>query len=435
VSAIRFDDAALAALVQDDRIHRDLYLSRDIFDLEMTRLWARAWLFVGHESQVPQPGDYTSLDLAGQPVILVRHDDAGVRVLMNRCAHKGAKVVSAPSGNTGRFFRCPYHAWAYHTDGAPYAVPRSQGYDGTRMRECESGRGLVALRSVHVHRGFVFARLADEGPRFADSAGEWLAALDNLVDRSPDGTLEVAGGVLRTTVRANWKIYLENVNDAVHPVSTHESAAVAATKVWAREPADRPKPMAMQQLLPFGTGYDAFEQMGGRVLPGGHSILGTRTSLHGSYVDLPGYEAAMIARHGTGHARGVLSFTPQNAVLYPGLSIKTAPPAIRVLRPIAPDRTVVEAWSFRPHGAPDGLLARATLYNRLVFSPMSVVAHDDLHIFESIHAALRTSGNPWISLHRNHAGDDDGAVPRDVGGTDEALLRNQYRAWQAGMMP
>ena len=77
----------------------------------------------------------------------VRHDDGSVRVLMNRCAHKGSRVVSAPAGNTGRFFRCPYHAWAYNTDGSLRAIPLKSGYDGTRLPECEAAQGPGAGRA------------------------------------------------------------------------------------------------------------------------------------------------------------------------------------------------------------------------------------------------------------------------------------------------
>lgn len=420
-------------LLRPDALHRDAYLSPAVFRLEMTRLWARTWIFAGHESQVPAPGDYVTVDLATQPCILVRHGDGSVRVLRNRCAHKGAKVVSDASGNTGAFFRCPYHAWAYDTDGTVRAIPRRQGYDGTRLHDCPAGAGLAPAAAVESYRGFVFARLTGDGPTLSEHLGPLREVIDNMLDRSPSGEIAVAGGCLRTVVRANWKIYLENINDTMHAVTAHESASSAAERVWARQPADRAKPLSMQQLLPFGSGYAFFEQMGGRTLPNGHTLLGTAHSLHSAYASMPEYVAALEARHGVEKARAVLAFSPQNAVMYPGLSLKTSPLAMRVLRPLGVDRTLVEAWSFRAAGAPDELLARGTLYNRLVFSPQSVVAHDDLHIFETIHEGLRTRANPWVSLHREHRPDEGEATPADVSGTSEALMRHQYRVWLEGM--
>jgi len=429
----RDDPDALRSLVREDAVHRDVYVSGEVFELEMERLWSRTWVYVGHDSQVPKAGDYATADVAGRPVVLVRGEDGQVRVLMNRCAHKGAKLVSEASGNMGRFFRCPYHAWAYDLDGAVRAIPLKSGYEGTGFAHTEAARGLSAPAAVAVHRGFVFARLAGEGPSFDDWAGPMRAVIDAIADRSPRGTLRVVGAPIRSTFRANWKMYLENINDTVHPPATHPSVTESASAVWAGRPADAPKPMAMQQLLPFGSGWTFFERMGGRVLPGGHSVLGTQSSIHASYEGLEGYAAALAAAHGEARAREVLSFAPQNAVLYPSVSMKGMPQAIRVIRPLAPDLTAIEAWAFQPDDAPDALGRRAVMYNRLVFSPMSPLAHDDLHVFETIQQALRADGNPWVSLARGLRDPERDGEVAEVGGTDERLIRNQFRAWAAAM--
>ena len=431
----RDDPQALAALVQDERVHRDLYLSEDLFALEQERFFARAWTYAGHASQVPQAGDFITVEIAGRPLVLVRQADGSLRVLHNRCAHKGAKLVTDASGNTGKFFRCPYHAWTYRTDGAPLAVPVKAGYEGTGLRACESGAGMEALRHVAVYRDFVFVRLSDEGPAFEDYFGEVLGAIDNLVERSPVGRLRIEGGCLRNIIHCNWKMYLENINDTVHPMSTHESATDAANRLWEGQPADAAKPMAMEQILPFGAGYDFYERMGARALPHGHSVLGIHFSIHSGYAQLPDYEAAMRAAYGQARATQILQRSPQNAVCYPSLAVKGSPQAIRVIRPLAADRTLIEAWSLRAEGAPDLLFERAMGYNRLVFSPMSVVAHDDVHLFESIQQGLRAGANEWVSLHRGFTPDELAPSRIETGGTNELLMRNQYRAWARLMAP
>ncbi|HSC62458.1 MAG TPA: Rieske 2Fe-2S domain-containing protein, partial [Caldimonas sp.] len=242
--------ASIAALVQDERVHRDLYLSEALFALEQKHFFANTWSYVGHASQVPNAGDFVSLDLAGRPIVMVRGDDGAVRVLYNRCAHKGTPLVSARSGNTGRFFRCPYHAWTYRLDGSLRAVPLADGYAGSGFDPAASG--MRGPAGVAVHRDFVFARINPGGPEFESYFGEALASIDNLVDRSPVGRLRIEGGCLRTLIRCNWKTYLENINDTVHPLSTHESATAAARAVWQGQPADAARPMAIEQILPFG---------------------------------------------------------------------------------------------------------------------------------------------------------------------------------------
>jgi phenylpropionate dioxygenase-like ring-hydroxylating dioxygenase large terminal subunit len=419
--------------VQDDRVHRDLYLSEEIFALEQQHFFANTWLYLGHASQVPAPGDYLAVDIAGRPLLMIRQANAAIRVFYNRCAHKGTKLFGDESGNTGKFVRCPYHAWTYRLDGSPLAMPLKEGYEGTRLAQCESGRGLVALRHVAVYRDFVFVKIGDAGLDFEAYFGEALQALDNLADRSPVGHLRIEGGVLRNIIHCNWKMYLENINDAVHPMSAHESATQAARAAWQDQPADAAKPIAMEQLLRFGTSYESAEQMGGRTLPNGHSVLGTRFSAHSGYAQPPGYEAALVEAHGADRAGEILQRTPQNAICFPSLAVKGSPQGLRVIRPLAANRTLIEAWSLRVEGAPELLFERSMTYNRLVFSPMSVLAHDDAYLFESIQQGLRAEGNEWVSLHRNFNAAELERSSEDVSGANELLMRNQFRAWRQFM--
>jgi len=222
----RDDAGALGRLVEDGRVHRDVYTDAEVFQLEMERLWARTWIYVGHASQVPNPGDYFTADIGAQPVIMVRHTDNSVRVLLNRCAHKGTKVVGDLSGNTGKTFRCPYHAWTYRTDGTLLHVPLAEGY-----ARAVQHRGLVQVAS-ETYRGFVFARLSADGVGFREFFGESLTSIDNLADRSPEGELEIAGGCLRYLHNCNWKMFVENLNDTMHPMIAHASSAGTAKKLW-----------------------------------------------------------------------------------------------------------------------------------------------------------------------------------------------------------
>lgn len=308
-------------------------------------------------------------------------------------------------------------------------MPRPQGYAGTGMRATEAAQGLAVIASAE-HRGFVFTRLAATGPSFEAYAGSILHAIDALADRSPAGELEVAGVPLRNVIRCNWKMYLENINDTLHAPIAHESASLGAGVVWSEVPAGTPKPMVIEQLMPFGSGIEFMESMGAQVFANGHSILGVNASIHSAYGALPEYEAAMRAAYGA-RADAILAWTPQNAIVYPSIAIKAAPQTMRVVRALGPERTLVETWAFRAKGAPDILLERTLLYNRLVFSPFSMVAHDDVHIFESIHRGLRNRGNEWVSLHRDYRAAELGVSGLKTGGMSEILMRNQFRAWAA----
>jgi phenylpropionate dioxygenase-like ring-hydroxylating dioxygenase large terminal subunit len=431
----RNNPSSVAELARDDRVHRDVYIDPDVFTLEMEQLWSNTWVYVGHESQVPNKGDYYSTDVALQPVIMVRHSDDSVRVMMNRCAHKGAKVVADTCGNTGKFFRCPYHAWTFKTDGSLLSIPLMNAYESTALAECEAGKGLTTIPNVEVYRGFVFARLSAEGPGFHEFFGDSLSSIDNMADRSPEGKLEIAGGCLRYVHDCNWKMFIENLNDTMHPMVAHESSAGTAKKLWEGKPADEPKPMAIEQFVPFMSDYKFFDEMGVRVFDNGHSYSGANFSIHSNYAAIPEYEAAMQSTYGEERARTILGTTRHNTVYYPSLTIKGAIQSIRVIRPLAADKTLVESWTFRLKGAPDKLLQRTLMYNRLINSPMSVVGHDDLHVYRAMQDGLRASGNEWVSLHRDFDPAEIGQADLTTKGTSEISMRNQFRAWRKFMIP
>ncbi|MDZ7810784.1 MAG: Rieske 2Fe-2S domain-containing protein [Arhodomonas sp.] len=137
----RGNPEAIAALVGDDCVHRDVYLSEELFELEQEFLFARTWNYLCHDSQIPNTGDYFTANIAGRPLMAVRHTDGSVRVMMNRCAHKGAKLAPEECGNTGKFFRCPYHAWTFKTDGSLLSIPFKKGYEGTRTQRMPDRQG------------------------------------------------------------------------------------------------------------------------------------------------------------------------------------------------------------------------------------------------------------------------------------------------------
>jgi len=428
----RDEAGAIERLVEADRVHRDVYTDPEIFQLEMERLWPRTWIYVGHASQVPNAGDFVTVDIAAKPLIMVRHSDGTIRLLYNRCAHKGTKVVSDLSGNAGKTFRCPYHAWTYRTDGSLINIPLREGYEGTQLPAKER-LGLATVKHVETYRGFVFARLAEDGIDFRDYFGDSLSSIDNLADRSPEGELELTGGCLRYLHNCNWKMFVENLNDTMHPMIAHAGSAGIAKRLWQGQPPERPKPMAIEQFVPFVSDYKFFDDMGVRAYPHGHGFSGVNFSIHSAYSSIPEYEAAMKRAYGEERAQKILGTVRHNTVYYPSLTIKGAIQSIRVARPLAADKTVLESYTFRLKGAPDALLQRTVTYNRLINSPMSVVGHDDLHCYRAIQEGLAADGNEWVNLQRNFDPAEVGAAEVTARGTSDVSMRNQFRAWREFM--
>ena len=142
---------------------------------------------------------------------------------------------------------------------------------------------MTPVSHVRSYRGFVFAKLSDAGADFESYFGDSLSSIDNLADRSPEGELEITGGCLRFLHACNWKMFVENLNDTMHPMVVHESSAGTAKSMWKNEPADKPKPMAIEQFVPFVSDYKFYEDMGVRVFANGHSYSGVHFSIHSGY--------------------------------------------------------------------------------------------------------------------------------------------------------
>lgn len=436
-SRYRDDPAAVAALVREADVHRDVYVSPEVFALEQEHLFRNCWMYLGHASQIPAPGDYLTETIAGQPLLMVRGEDGRVRVFHNRCPHKGTRLTAETCGHAGRHFRCPYHAWTFRLDGGLHSIPLRKGYEDTGFEGSEAERGLTPVAAVHEHREFVFVRLNPEGMSFEDYFGESLSSLDNMVDRSPQGRLVCEGAPLRYMHRCNWKMLVDNQTDTCHPMVAHESSAGTAVRVWEREAArtgDDAKPMAVQVYAPFMAPYEFFERMGMRTWPNGHGHTGVTTSIHADYSEVPGYEADMVAAYGEDRAKLILGANRHNTVYFPNIMVKGPIQTLRVFKPLAADRTEVVSWTFRLVGAPDVLFERTLMYNRLINAPTSIVGHDDLEMYERAQEGLASDGYEWVNMQRLYEpGEEDEPVSVD-NGTTERQMRNQMRAWRRFML-
>lgn len=421
--------AAVRELVRETEVHKDIYIDEEVFSLEMEHLFANTWIYVGHASQVPKLGDFYSTTVGDQPVVMVRHSDNTVRVLMNRCAHKGVQVAPDGYGNTGKFFRCPYHAWTYKTDGSILSIPLKKGYENTGLEECEASKGMVVVGALKDYREFIFCRLAKTGISFEDYFGNSLSTLDNMVERSPEGKLEVAGGVMRYLHHCNWKMLVDNQTDTCHPMVAHESSAGTAVKVWESAPSGTPKPMAVELFAPFVNPYEFFEKMGIRIWVNGHGHTGVSDSIHAAYSPVPGYGESMTAFYGEERAKKILGDVRHNTVYFPNLMVKGPIQTLRLFKPIAANKTLVESWTFRLVGAPDLLLERTLMYNRLVNAPTSVVGHDDLEMYERAQAGLHSRFSEWVNVGRLYDPVECEQSNVATNGTNEWQMRHQMRAW------
>ena len=340
----------IRALVREDRVHGSVYTSAAVFDLEMRRIFREGWVFVAHESEVPEPGDYVTKRIAAEPVVVVRGKDGVVRVLANRCTHRGNRLCNAEMGNTTSF-RCPYHGWTFSNDGSLSGVPMRDGY-GEQFPEIRASLGLVRAPRQESYGGFVFASLAAEGISLADHLGHARGAIDRLLALSPSGQLQLSAGWMKHRMFCNWKMVMENNVDGYHALFTHQSVydAVRPAKV-------SHVPSKTETLV--------------RDMGDGHSEIDYATEyrrLDEEFVwfgrlkreKVPGYIEALESAHGAAAAHDALVIGPPHTLIYPNLFL--AEMNMMTVEPLEPGRDdrlhdpgahPRRARAEPPHAAPD----------------------------------------------------------------------------------
>jgi phenylpropionate dioxygenase-like ring-hydroxylating dioxygenase large terminal subunit len=425
----------IASLVEPDRVHKTVYTDQQIFDAEMQKIWERTWVYCGHTSQVANAGDYHAVTIGRQPMIMVRQPDGGVQVLYNRCPHRGVQVVGNLKGNTGSSFVCSYHAWSFHLDGSVRAIPLAKGYEGTRMTRDNPDCGMKRAARVDSYRGFVFASLSDDGPSLREFLGEARIAFDDMCDRSPVGEVEVVPICHRVIQHSNWKFFMENQLDALHPSVTHQSTGISAGRVEKRLKAEKgAAPLYYHYLSTFASSFEQWDAVQTISFPHGHGLLKAYMGLRPQDPDTLEYEALLKQAHGEQRAEEYLSRSIHHVLIYPYLSVQSPLQQLRCLRPIAPDKTLSEIWHFRLKGAPEAIYRRSLWYYNLVNSPATMINADDLENWTKGQWGLSSNGGDWVSFHR-YFGDDreENGVTYSNHGTSEAVMRSQFRAWSQYM--
>jgi phenylpropionate dioxygenase-like ring-hydroxylating dioxygenase large terminal subunit len=202
-------------------VDRRIFSDPEIYKIEMERIFARAWNFVVHESQIPNPGDYFMSWIGADQVISVRNKKGGVSVLLNSCRHRGAAVCRAERGNT-KTFVCPYHGWSYGLEGELVGVPGLRDFYRNDLNREELALGQAA--QVATYKGFVFATMDSEAIPLEEYLGDvGRTGLSMIADM---GEMQVVDGVQKNVIGCNWKIAVDNLYDWYHPPVSHKSAVL-----------------------------------------------------------------------------------------------------------------------------------------------------------------------------------------------------------------
>lgn len=195
-----------------------VYSDQTWFERELDTLFRPAWHFAGLASSIPEPGDFLTLRLLDEPLLVVRGDDREIRVFRNSCRHRGSLIVEDPSGNC-RGLRCPYHSWTYSLDGILKHAP---GIEGHRREElADLGRNLLRVPSG-VREGLVFVHLGD--PVTAPTLDSYLGNYLSTVAVPHQTSQMVAVQEREYVLDSNWKLYVEVDMETLHTKHIHRGS-------------------------------------------------------------------------------------------------------------------------------------------------------------------------------------------------------------------
>lgn len=245
------DIAKLLARHRDGyALEQAFYLSDTIFAQDVENVFMREWHLAGHISELPETGDYFLFELLSESIIITCDTTGFIRAHANVCRHRGCRVCIEPRGNTRRF-TCPYHAWAYNLDGSLF---------NARQLAPEIDRNQLALKpvAVEVFHGLIFVSLADRPKSFA----RVIAELDPLLKPFNLSKTKIAHRA-SYTVRANWKLLVENYNECYHCTAAHPE--------FARSHATH---MAADRIAPLNAALTARSQAAG-IVPAYVDLIGS----------------------------------------------------------------------------------------------------------------------------------------------------------------
>ena len=215
------DQSDVFADVRRGMIPAHIYNDAEIFRLEKERLFSRAWLFVGHESEIPEAGDYVVRRVLQDSFIIARDESGTIRAMFNMCLHRGMQVCRAEIGNASHF-RCSYHGWSYRNDGRLVGLPFHKEAFGGEDGFSRKGQSLLRAPSLATYNGLIFISMDPNAEPLEDYLGDFKFYLDYYTKQSPEG-IELRGPQ-RWRIKANWKIGAENfAGDMYHTPQTHTS--------------------------------------------------------------------------------------------------------------------------------------------------------------------------------------------------------------------
>ena len=410
-------------LIQDDRVHRSIYIDDSIFNREMNNIFAASWVYLLHESEIPNAGDFRQVWMGTRVWIASRDDDGAVYVFSNRCSHRGATVCREHQGQASGF-TCPYHGWKYDARGQLFGIPGKNAY-GPAFK----ARDLHLARPAQVanYKGFVFATLNPEAPPLQQHLGSATRFIDDWITHQGGADNIIISGAQRYHLECNWKMVYDNAGDGYHVPFSHQSLLKMTIERYGGgdmsyfADADRSK----MHLYTLGNGHTAIDQrpdMFGnsaweqqRPQPGRENFeQHVRAS-----VEPPEVKRVLESAVGAG----------LNLNIFPNLLLIGN--QVQVIQPMHAGATAMHWYATRRR---DGDVAMNTIRMRTQEDFPAMGEMDDAANFEECQRGLLNNPeDEWVDISRHYetgkdVTDEQGLVVGPV--TSEVHMRAYYAEWK-----
>lgn len=416
------------------RMRRDVFLDKDFFELEMKHIFEGNWVYVAHESQIPNPNDFFTTYVGRQPIIIARNKEGALNAFINACSHRGATLCRTKKGNQS-VYTCTFHGWSFNSSGNLVKVKDAEGAGYPDSFNVNGSHDLQKVPKFESYRGFLFASLNSDVKPLQDYLGDATKIMDMLIDQAPDG-LEVVRGSSSYVYDGNWKLQAENGADGYHVTAVHWNYAATTGRRAAGQSQDTVKAMNVRSWNQQKGGFFAFKE--------GHICL---------WIQWPNPEDRAIAeRRGEiagrvgevkadwmiGHAR--------NLCLYPNLFLMDQMSSqIRVFRPLSVDKTEVTIYCIAPKGESAEARAHRLRQYEDFFNVSGMATPDDLEEFRACQDGYNGRIAKWNDLSRGAKhwieGPDENAkllgINPEMSGRrqeDEGIYVVHHRNWAKKMI-
>lgn len=411
------------------RCRRDVFTDPDLFELEMKYLFEGGWVYLAHESQIPEVNDYFTTYIGRQPIVITRGRDKQLNALINACAHRGATLCRRKRGNRGSF-TCPFHGWTFSNTGKLLKVKDEKTTQYPEQFNTNGSHDLTRVPRFESYKGFLFGSLNPDVPSLDDYLGETKVILDQIADQSPEG-IEVIRGSSTYVYDGNWKLQMENGADGYHVSSVHWNylATMGRRKEGGTQAVDA------QGWSKSVGGVYGFEN--------GHILLWTNT-LNPEVRPVHQQREMLEERLGAQRAEMIIKQT-RNLCLYPNVYIMDQfSTQIRVTRPISVDKTEVTIYCFGPKNeSAENRAIRLRQYEDF-FNVSGMGTADDLEEFRACQEGYSALNAPWNDLSRGAPlwvkGPDENAKQLGINpllsgerSEDEGLFVCQHEFWLSVM--